>query len=68
MPDVLTVMFDELRAAQPTEESEFMEWLTSIAQVIAAYPTDIRRGACVPLYLCIQSVVREVERAKGVAR
>ena len=79
--DVLTLMFDELRAAQPTEEGLFLGWLESISQVIAAYPTDIRRGAAailvandicvrtgVPLDVCVQAVFREVDRAMEVAR
>lgn len=79
--DVLTLMFDALRDAQQTDEHLFMEWLESISQVIAAYPTEIRRGAAailvandicvrtgVPLDVCVQAVFREVDRAKGVAR
>lgn len=79
MADVLTVLFDELRNEQPTEESQFMPWLESISQVIVAYPTEIRRGACiilvaddicvrtgVPLDQCCNVVMRAVDRAKGV--
>lgn len=81
MADVLTVLIEELRAAQPVEESQFMEWLESIGQVIRAFPTEIRRGACIiligndicvrtglPLDVCVQAVYREVKQARGVAR
>ena len=81
MPDVMTMTFDKLRAAQPVEEGLLMEWLHSIAQVIASHPTALRRMAAailvaddickrtgVPLDVCVQSVFREVDRAKGVAR
>ena len=51
MSDVLTALLDDLRRNRPMLESyhEFEPWLEAIGQVIAAYPTELRRGACVIL-------------------
>lgn len=81
MSDVLTVLFDELRAAQPTDEALFMQWLESISQVILTYPTELRRMAAtilvandicvatgVPLDLCCSLVARTVDECKAVSQ
>ena len=78
--DVLTEMLTELREALPTE-AQWPTWLEAVSQVIAAYPTDLRRGAAtilvandicvrtgVPLDVCVQAVLKEVAQARGVTR
>ena len=48
MADVLTDMLDDLRQSIPHQEN-WDEWLSAVAQVIAAYPTEERQKACVVL-------------------
>lgn len=82
MADALTDLLTDLRQAQPTLESyyEFEPWLQAISQVIAAYPTELRRKACallvgndlcvrtgVPLVECSAVVWKAVEQRMAVA-
>lgn len=78
--DVLTEMLTELREALPTE-AQWPAWLEAVSQVIAAYPTEERRKAClilvsndlatltgVPWWECAKPIYREMEKRKEVTR
>lgn len=58
--DALHLMLTDLRKALPTNGCylDVEDWLNSVAQVIAAYPTELRRGAAAILVgndLCLAS-------------
>ena len=69
MSDVLNEVLTDLRLNCPRDEYLFPAWLDAISQVIAAYPTELRRKACSILVsndLCVATGVPLIECHKVV--